>query len=140
MNTVSDNGNTVSKSEILKRGLKIQCPNCGSKGLFRGWFRLRYRCTSCGLKLSRNEGFFLGAMVWNYGLIVFGIFPLILVIGFIEWFSVQTIIYLCLAAGVIGPMLLYRWAWGLWLGSYYFFLPHELPNNTTEAIPADEDE
>lgn len=130
----------VPRSLIIKRGLMQACPNCGSRSLFLGRFRLRYRCPGCGLKLSRSDGFFLGAMVWNYGLTVFGALPVVLLCAWLFHFPKALTVGLCVGVGLIMPILIYRFAWGLWLASYYFVLPHELPANATEAIPADEDE
>ena len=48
------------------RGATKRCPRCGSGGLFRSWFRVQDRCPRCGLRLEREEGGFLGAMVLSY--------------------------------------------------------------------------
>jgi len=92
------------------------------------------------MKLARSDGFFLGAMVWNYGLTAFGCLPLLLA-GFVAGFySLTALLLLGLGAAMLIPALLYPWAWSLWLMTYYLALPHELPANATELIPTDEDE
>ena len=48
------------------RGVTKRCPRCGSGGLFVSWFKIRQRCSRCGLRLEREEGGFLGAMVLSY--------------------------------------------------------------------------
>jgi uncharacterized protein (DUF983 family) len=48
------------------RGATKRCPRCGSGGLFTGWFTILDRCPRCGLRLEREEGGFLGAMVLSY--------------------------------------------------------------------------
>jgi len=50
----------------LVRGATKRCPRCGSGALFKGWFTIRDRCPGCGLRLEREEGGFLGAMVLSY--------------------------------------------------------------------------
>ncbi|MGE9296907.1 MAG: DUF983 domain-containing protein [Puniceicoccales bacterium] len=130
----------VSRATILVRGLTNCCPNCGHKPIFRGWFRLHYRCPGCAMKMMRGEGFFLGAMVWNYGLTVFGCLPVIVAGFMLGFYSLTTMLYLGLGAAIIVPPIIYPLAWSLWLGTYYVVLPHELPANETEAIPTDEDE
>ncbi|MEO0794073.1 MAG: hypothetical protein AAFX93_02870 [Verrucomicrobiota bacterium] len=92
------------------------------------------------MKLARSEGFFLGAMVWNYGLTVFGFFPLFFTLFFLEIISASTLAFLCAATALVVPPLIYPYAWSLWLMTYYVVLPHELPANETDAIPTDEDE
>jgi uncharacterized protein (DUF983 family) len=51
----------------LTRGARRRCARCGSSGLFESRFRIRSRCPRCGLRLEREEGGFLGAMVVSYG-------------------------------------------------------------------------
>lgn len=130
----------ASRAEILVRGLKVRCPNCGGKPIFRGWFRLHYRCPHCAMKMARSDGFFLGAMVWNYGLTVFGCFPLLFALFFAGAYGTTVLALLCLGVGLLVPALIYPWAWSLWLMTYYLVLPHELPANAREDIPTDEDE
>lgn len=134
------NPETVTRSQIILRGLLCRCPNCGGRKLFVHWLRLRPRCVHCGFKLTRSEGFFLGAMVWNYGLTVFGVLPFIIAATLAGWLSVDMCIGACISAGIFMPAITYPWAWSLWLMSYYYILPHELPANETELIPTDEDE
>jgi uncharacterized protein (DUF983 family) len=51
----------------LARGARRRCARCASGGLFESAFRIRSRCPRCGLRLEREEGGFLGAMVVSYG-------------------------------------------------------------------------
>jgi uncharacterized protein (DUF983 family) len=51
---------------LLGRGLRRRCPRCGAGGLFQGWFRLAERCPGCGMRFSREEGFFVGALFVNF--------------------------------------------------------------------------
>ena len=52
---------------MLARGLFRRCPRCGARGVFASWFRLCDRCPRCGYRFEREEGFFLGAFVINFG-------------------------------------------------------------------------
>ena len=51
---------------VFARGATKRCPRCGSRRLFKSWFKIRDRCPRCGLRLEREEGGFLGAMTINY--------------------------------------------------------------------------
>lgn len=51
---------------MLRRGLARRCPNCGTGHLFRGWFHMVDRCPGCGVRFSREEGFFIGALFVNF--------------------------------------------------------------------------
>jgi uncharacterized protein (DUF983 family) len=133
-------GEPVDRIQLLWRGITGRCPNCGKKLHFRGIFRVARRCPHCGLLNERSDGFYLGAVTWNYGLTVFGLLPLIVLAGFFGWIEKTTAISLALATALLGPILLYRWSWSLWLMSYYMVLLHELPVNVTGHIPVAEDE
>jgi len=92
--------------------------------------RIRDRCPDCGLELNRGEGFFLGPMVINYGIAVFGfVVPCIIL-----WAS--GVLAGAWAAGIaissclILPIALYRVSWSLWLMTYFWFLPERLPANS----------
>ncbi|HEX7167313.1 MAG TPA: DUF983 domain-containing protein [Acidimicrobiales bacterium] len=59
-----------SPTLMLVRGLFRRCPNCGGGKLFRGWVVMKDRCGRCGLRFEREAGFFLGAYVVNFGLVL----------------------------------------------------------------------
>lgn len=58
---------------MLTRGARRRCPRCGSGHLFQGWFRLKDRCPRCHFTFEREEGFFLGAFVINFGVTIAGL-------------------------------------------------------------------
>lgn len=84
---------------MLVRAVLVSCPRCGSRGLFRSWFRLHEHCPRCGLPLERGEqeDYWIGGMMFN----------IVLAEG--------------LAALVIGGGILLTWPrvpWNaLWIGS-----------------------
>jgi uncharacterized protein (DUF983 family) len=131
----------VTRGQILRRGLTHRCPNCGEKTLFKpgAWFELNPDCPHCGLKIERDEGFFLGSMSLNYGATVVGfITPVVCwralhVIGFTTALIVAAVGAVG-AAGRFSIVLSRSW----WLASYYLFLPHHLPANQRE-LSAGED-
>ena len=47
--------------------------------MFHGWFTLVKRCPRCGLTFERDEGFFLGAFVVNFGLVLVLLFFYVLI-------------------------------------------------------------
>jgi uncharacterized protein (DUF983 family) len=61
---------TPSPTRMVLRGLVRHCPNCGSGRVFRRWFTMRQQCPRCGITFEREEGFFLGAYVINFGLVL----------------------------------------------------------------------
>ena len=125
---------TVTRGQIVLRGLRNQCPNCSAASLFPAGvsFKINERCPSCGLKFARGEGFFLGPFVINYTLTVaFFIVPVILLNARGRLGTTATVTAAALGATLI-PVLLYRRSWGWWLMAYFYFLPQKLPANRNE--------
>jgi uncharacterized protein (DUF983 family) len=130
----------VTQGQIITRGLTNCCPNCGGKTLFRSgkFFELNKDCPACGLKIVKEDGFFLGAMSLNYGvtLVVF-----LAPIGLLWYSGVlgdTAASILALAASIIVPVLLYRSSRSWQLMLYYFFLPQHLLANRRELGAEDE--
>jgi uncharacterized protein (DUF983 family) len=131
---------SVTKKQILQRGVTLRCPNCGEHTLFPPKsLRVRRRCPTCGTGFDRGEGFFLGPWVLNYAVAVFCfVLPALVagVRGVIPW-SVSLVIA-ALGCTVV-PALLYRSTWSWWLMLYFFFLPESLPANGGPIGAAEED-
>ena len=106
-----------------------RCPDCGAPEQLTGLATIRDRCTACGMVLRRREGFFLGAMVWNYGLTAFGLLPVLLVLRAYDWIGFAAAVWLAVAVILLVPWLIHGVAWRLWLGTYYAFLPEQLPSS-----------
>ncbi len=52
---------------LVGRALRLRCPQCGGGGLFRGWFQIRERCPTCGLRTERGEaGYVVGSYMFNF--------------------------------------------------------------------------
>lgn len=121
----------VSKSLIVTRGLTHRCPNCGAKKLFKegSLFDLNAECPDCGLKIERDEGFFLGSMSLNYGFTVVGFLLPVLILYLANVLSGPTAAIAAGVGAILFPMLFYRSSRSWWLMSYYFFLPKHLPAN-----------
>jgi len=78
--------------------------------------------------LRRKDGFFLGAIVWNYGLTAFGALPLLLFAFAQGWLAGLTAVKLAAVVALAVPPFIHAFAWRLWLGTYYGFLPEQLPS------------
>jgi uncharacterized protein (DUF983 family) len=130
----------ISRGQILWRGLAHRCPNCGAPTLFRPrtLFQLNRECPACGLPLERDEGFFLGSMALNYGVIVIGFFVPVALLAIGHVISMTAALTLAAGGAILGPVLFYRSSRSWWLANYYFFLPHHLPANQRGLRP-DED-
>jgi hypothetical protein len=124
------------RSDIFWKSARGCCPDCGARvrgaddrtGFFARLWNTPASCPACGLVLRRKEGFFLGAIVWNYGLTAFGVLPLILLGYRFEWLDRDTMVRLAVLAIFLVPPLIHALAWRLWVGTYYAFLPDQLPS------------
>ncbi|MBK5187340.1 MAG: hypothetical protein JJD97_03795, partial [Gemmatimonadaceae bacterium] len=51
---------------MVGRALVLRCPNCGSRGLLRNWFRMNSRCPACGLRVEREgHDYLAGSVMFN---------------------------------------------------------------------------
>jgi uncharacterized protein (DUF983 family) len=130
---------TVTRLQIIAKGLACRCPNCGGRTLFQPgkFFRVNERCPVCGLVIDRGDGAFLGPFVVNYGVTAFGFIVPVIVLYTMGRLGAAATLALCFAGSLGLPILLYRVSWGWWLMLYYFFLPENIPANL-RGSPDDE--
>jgi ribosomal protein S27AE len=131
----------VTQPQIIRRGLANRCPNCGGQTLFREdkLLELNRTCPSCGLKLEREEGFFLGAMALNYGVTCCVFLTPTALLWYYGVLGDTAAIFIALVGAFLVPVLLYRSSRSWQLMLYYFFLPQHLPANR-RALSGHEDE
>ncbi len=124
------------RSDIFWKSARGGCPDCGAKvrgpsdrtGFCARLWDTPASCPSCGLVLRRKEGFFLGAIVWNYGLTAFGVLPLLLLAYRLELMGTDWLVRSAVLAIFLVPPFIHALAWRLWVGTYYAFLPDQLPS------------
>ncbi|MBA3850709.1 MAG: DUF983 domain-containing protein [Opitutus sp.] len=131
----------VTRQQIIARGLANRCPNCGGRSLFREGriFELNRACPRCGLRLEREEGFFLGAMALNYGVTCCLFLAPTALLWHYGALGNTAAIVVALAGAFLLPVLLYRSSRSWQLMLYYFFLPQHLPANRRQ-LSVHEDE
>ena len=131
----------VTRGQLIVRGLTNCCPNCGAHKLFKSGtlFELNAECPDCGLKIERDEGFFLGSMSLNYGVTLIGFLLPVLILFLTGVIGGVTAAVLAGIGALVFPMAFYRSSRSWWLMSYYYFLPHHLPANRGE-LAAGQDE
>ena len=111
---------------MFGRALLKRCPLCGGGPLFHGWFRMRDRCPSCGLRMRRGEdGYTLGALWFNLLLaesITMGVFVTTLVMTWPTppWDRLQVLGPL---EAIVMPLLVWPFARTLFLAFDLLFRP-----------------
>ena len=63
----------VTRYALVRRGVSGRCPNCGMSKLFHGLLKMHHHCPTCGMPLERGDGYFLGPLCINYGLVAIGL-------------------------------------------------------------------
>jgi uncharacterized protein (DUF983 family) len=128
-------------ARMLWRGLVRRCPRCGSGGLFpRGYLGLAERCPRCGFRFEREEGFFLGAYVVNFGVCEGLVAALLFVyIGLLAGHpetSRWPFVAVGLLVGVLGPVLFYPVAQTLWTAIHLSLHPLDAKEADDAALHA----
>ena len=122
----------VRRTDILRRGLKCQCPNCGGAKLFRNLLRINHLCPNCGMTLERGDGYYIGPLCINYAIVSIAFVAPLLISGVSGSIPLKLALALSLAGALLLPILLYQFCWSFWLMIYYFCLPDELHANRPE--------
>jgi uncharacterized protein (DUF983 family) len=52
---------------LLRNAMRLRCPVCKKGRIFRGIMKMAAECPECGVRLQREEGYFLGSIYFNYG-------------------------------------------------------------------------
>ena len=85
------------------------------------------QCPQCGFAFAREDGFYLGAIYFNYGLtalVVAIAYPLLVLT---ETLSANAALAVCMAFVVLFPLFFFRYARSLWLGFDEFVDPRAKP-------------
>jgi uncharacterized membrane protein len=61
------------------------------RSIFSGFPRMHENCPNCGLKFEREQGYFLGAMYISYGLALFTIVAIALLLWAVTAWTMQRI-------------------------------------------------
>lgn len=112
---------------MILRGLTLRCAFCGSRDLFRGWFRMRESCPSCAHRFHVESGFFLGAYAINFavteGLLLLALVPYIVLSASNPQTAVPVLPFAgaALAGAILGPVLFYPFSRTLWVALELIF-------------------
>lgn len=109
---------SATRARLILRGLMRRCPRCGGGRLFSSWFKLRERCPTCGMKFEREEGFWLGGYVINFGTGELGLLILFAVLIGAEAngsnINVWPYVGVGLVLAVIGPAVTFPFSRTVW--------------------------
>ena len=115
---------------MLRRGLIRRCPRCGGGRLFRTWWSMRERCPRCGVRFVREEGYFTGVYLVNFGVVIAVLF--VMVMGVALWLgshpdaSAVPFLVAGTVIAVVVPVLFYPFARTIWAALDLAMSPMEL--------------
>jgi uncharacterized protein (DUF983 family) len=95
-------------ARLFWRALRLRCPNCGGGPVMRGWFKMRERCGTCGIRIERGEhDYFVGSMLFNYivaGLLLLGALAVTVVVTWpnVPWGTLQFLGPVLIVVAVVG--------------------------------------
>ncbi len=102
----------ISRLQALWR---LRCPRCLSGEVFESLWKMRRTCPSCRLEYEREQGYFLGAMYFSYGMALALSVPIVLLLMVFLNFSInEFLLALFLALALLSP-LLFRYSRILWM-------------------------
>lgn len=130
---------------MFRRALLRRCPRCGSGGQFLGYWRLRDRCTGCGIRFVREEGYFTGVYLVNFAAVLVVLF--VMIMAFAIWWGREgeaPLVPALIVGGVVAvvlPVVLYPWARTVWAAmDMIMSAPDEQEAaEAAAAVAADED-
>ncbi len=104
---------------MVLRGALGRCARCGGRKLFSSWFKMKPRCPTCGYKIARDEGFWLGGYTMNIvvGEALLGLFLLVFAAWVIEnpGETIKPWLYAAIAIAIIPPILFFKLSRTLWM-------------------------
>jgi uncharacterized protein (DUF983 family) len=111
---------------LVLRALARRCPNCGARGIFATYTKLRESCPTCGLRLHRGESdYFIGAYLLNLVAveILFAILLAVVVIATYPDTPWTALEIGGLALMILGAVICYPFSKALWLAADLVFRP-----------------
>jgi len=109
--------------QMVGYGLRLKCPRCGIGSLYLKPFRMYEECPNCGLKLEREQGYFIGAMYINYAATVAIAVPGFFLLDTFTGMSINHQLALWVPFAIIFPLAFFHHARSLWLVFDHFFNP-----------------
>jgi uncharacterized protein (DUF983 family) len=101
----------------VARAVLRRCPNCGESNVFSSWMRLVDECPTCRLRFEREEGYWLGAILFNTAATI-GVFGLAMVLWAVStwpdppW---NTMLVAGIVFNLVAPIVFYPYSKTLWV-------------------------
>jgi len=91
------------------------CPECQEGKVFRSFLFVNKKCSHCGYRFEKEEGYFFGPMTVAYILMSFIAIPIFVILAFSEGVNFLTAFYFMIAGVVVIGPIIYRYSKLGWL-------------------------
>jgi uncharacterized protein (DUF983 family) len=125
----------------IGRGARRRCGRCGTKGVLDGFFRLKERCPNCGYRFNREEGFFTGVFLVNFGVTIALMW--VVIMAYVLWRAgtdsdsgLWPILTVSVGIALITPIVYYPFAATTWAALDLVLRPLEPDEEAEAAIHA----
>jgi uncharacterized protein (DUF983 family) len=111
---------------LLSRGIRLRCPNCGTRGILDGYFGRKERCPRCGILLERGEGdYFMGAYALNLVAVEAILAAVFVIVMLVTWPNPpwDALEYGGASLAVLAPIACYPFAKAVWGAIDLIFRP-----------------
>lgn len=113
--------------DMLRTALRRRCPNCRVGPIFQRWpNKMLQSCPQCGLSYFREQGYFIGGMIFTYGLtaaVLLAAFLIGLLLPDLTALSHMAQFALWVAFGIPVMLLLMPFGYSLWLNLDFWLEP-----------------
>jgi len=106
------------------RGLRRSCPICGNRKIFSTYFKLKESCPRCAYVFSREDGYWVGAIIMNTA-VTEGLFLLLFIVSIIamapdiDW---MVLLAIGVATNLVFPVIFYPFSKTIWMAFDLVFM------------------
>ena len=99
----------------LVHAAKLECPVCGTSGMFKGVLGMKENCEECGLKFEKEPGYWLPTMYLGYALSVATTVPGWVLMALVLDMSLAAQLYVLSGLALLSPIATFWHCRALWL-------------------------
>ena len=112
-------------AEALVRGMRKRCPACGLGKAFLSWFKMADTCPQCGYSFSREEGYWVGALIVNIAVAEawFALLFAAVVLATMPDVAWRPLLVVGVVTNTLLPALFYPYSKTLWMAVHLHFVP-----------------
>jgi uncharacterized protein (DUF983 family) len=116
---------------LLLNAMRLRCPVCRKGRIFPRLLKMADHCPECGVRLQREEGYFLGSIYFNYGVTCVGAGAIYFGMLFGLQAPKNAALWTALAFTLLFPLWFWRYARSMWLLLDQYVDPRRPPTSSS---------